>query len=221
MIFGDRLFELDPERLEILRKVLPAYGQAARPVDLFERDKPEIFVLPIKASFGAWTLVTLFNYDEKATAEKAVSLKQLRLDSAKTYLAYEFWTQKLLGEFRDDIRLTLQPGSVALLAMHEKRGVPQVISTDRHFTQGALELDGVQWDPAASILRGNSIGSAGTTHRVSVYIPDNHRWDQKGPEYFHDFQGYSVKLMQPDLLRVHVRFDHNGQVPWEVRFARS
>ena len=220
MIFGDRLFELDPERLEILRKVLPAYGQAARPVDLFERDKPEIFVLPIKASFGAWTLVALFNYDENATAEKGVSLKKLRLDTAKTYLAYEFWTQKLLGEFQDDVRLTLQPGSVALLALHDKRGVPQVISTDRHFTQGAFELDGVQWDPAASVLHGNSVGSAGTTHRVSVYIPEKYRWDQKEPEYFHDFQGYSVKLIQPDLLRVHVKFVHDRRVPWEVRCAK-
>jgi hypothetical protein len=54
---------------------------------------------------------------------------------------------------------------------------------------------------------------------VSVYIPENYRWDQKGPEYFHDFQGYSVKLMQPDLLCVHVKFVYDGRVPWEVRFA--
>jgi hypothetical protein len=39
MISGDRLPDLDSTRLEILRKVLPSYGEAARPVDLFDTDR--------------------------------------------------------------------------------------------------------------------------------------------------------------------------------------
>jgi len=43
MIAGDRLTDLDTTRLEILRKVFPSFGEAARPLDLFESDKPENF----------------------------------------------------------------------------------------------------------------------------------------------------------------------------------
>ena len=39
MLLSDRLFELNPARLEIAQKVLPAYGEAAQQVDLFERDR--------------------------------------------------------------------------------------------------------------------------------------------------------------------------------------
>ena len=40
----------------------------------------------------------------------------------------------------------LPPASVALLALHEKQGHPQVVSTDRHVLQGALELQELNWD---------------------------------------------------------------------------
>ena len=83
MICGDRLVELDAARLEILKKVFPAYGEAARPVDLFDCDNPEIFVLPVKTKFGEWTLLALFNYAEAAAAEKHVSLARLRFGSTQ------------------------------------------------------------------------------------------------------------------------------------------
>jgi len=218
MISGDRLFELDPTRLEIVKKVFPSYGEAARPVDLFERDKPEVFALPVKKPFGQWTLLWIFNYDEGLAAEKTIELDRLRLESSKTYVAYEFWSQRLQGEVKDRFRIRLQPSSVALLALHETRGVPQVISNDRHFAQGALELESVEWDEAANELRGISVGPRGTAHNVAIHIPENYVWAQTLTGYFYDFEGYSLKLMEPKILRVHVAFDDKERVPWKVAF---
>ncbi len=218
MISGDRLTDLDLTRLEILRKVFPSYGEAARPVDLFQRDKPEIFALPVKRSFGDWLVVGIFNYDERATAEKEVLLERLRLDASKTYIAYEFWSQRLHGEVRGNLRLRLDPASVALLALHEKRGIPQVVSTDRHFAQGALELASVAWDGAAGRLRGLSLGPIGTAHNVAIYIPQDYVWAQERPDYFYDFDSYSLKLMEPHILRLRVRFEKRERVEWEAQF---
>ena len=61
MICGDRLVDAS-DRLEILRKVYPSYGVAARPIDLFEADRPEIFELAVKTRFAEWSVVALFNY---------------------------------------------------------------------------------------------------------------------------------------------------------------
>lgn len=220
MISGDRLFELDPTRLEIVKKVFPSYGEAARPVDLFERDKPEVFSLPVKKQFGEWMLVWMFNYDERLVIEKSIELDRLQLEgSSKAYLAYEFWTQRLHGEIKGRVSIRLQPSSVALLALHQKRSVPQVISTDRHFTQGALELESVEWDAAANELRGVSLGPVGTAHNVAIYIPESYSWAQKLTGYFYDFEGYSLKLMEPNILRVHVAFDDISRVPWKVKFS--
>ena len=184
MISGDRLIDLDPFRLEILKKVYPTYGEAARPVDLFERDKPEIFALPVKTNFGQWTLVGIFNYDENAMVQRHVSLDSLRLDPAQEYVAYEFWSQSLLGEARKDLSVTLEPSSVALVALHARQGVPQVVSTDRHYGQGALELENVTWEGSSMTLRGVSLGPQGTAHNVAVYVPDQYAWAEKLTGYF-------------------------------------
>jgi hypothetical protein len=216
MMSGDRMSDLDPGRLQILKKVFPSYGQAARPVDLFERDKPEIFALPVKKSFDNWLVVGLFNPDEKSPAEKSVAIHRLGLDPSKTYVAYDFWNQRFFGEIRGNLWARLEPASVLVLAIHEKLGVPQVISTDRHLSQGGIELENVQWDAASSTLKGVSLGPPGSEHRVYVYLPDRHPWVQTHPFFFYDFPGYTLKIMEPNILRVHLRFDKSGRVAWEV-----
>jgi len=221
LISGDLLLQLDSDRLRILEKVLPAYGEAARPLDLFEKDLPEIFALPVHKNFADWWLVGCFNYDEGATVQRDFSLARLGLSSAATYLVYEFWTRKLLGEVRDNVRLFFIPSSVNLLSIHTKSGVPQVISTDRHITQGAVELETVEWNSTSSTLRGISLGPAGTEHNVAVYVPDEYRWAADHPDLFHDFGGYTVILAEPGMLQVHVGFEPSERVQWEVKFTPS
>ena len=45
IISGDRLPDLDQVKIEILKKALPSWGEAARPVDLFDTDFHRIFAL--------------------------------------------------------------------------------------------------------------------------------------------------------------------------------
>lgn len=93
-------------------------------MDLFERDKAESFVLPVKQSFGQWTLVGVINYAEDAHAQKEVSLARLRLDPSKTYVAYDFWSQNLVAPIQGSLRVRLEPSSVRLLAVHGKPETP-------------------------------------------------------------------------------------------------
>jgi alpha-galactosidase len=219
MISGDRLVDLDPDRLEILRKVYPSYGVAGRPIDLFEADRPEIFEIPIKTKFAEWSVVALFNYAD-AFMEKSVALERLRLPQPKTYLAFEFWSQRLVGEFDRELRVRVEPESVALLSVHPLAGVPRVVSTDRHFTQGAVELKNVSWDTSSNVLSGTSVGAAGTAQNISIYVPREYRWDSDLPEYFHESGQYSLKQIDSRILRVRARFDAGTVTPWQVRFAR-
>ena len=111
MISGDRMTDLDVPRLEILKKVFPSFGEAARPIDLFERDRPEIFALRVKKKFGEWLVLGIFNGDEKSPAEKTISLDRLGLDPGKTYVAFDFWRQKFFGELREQV---LRPAGAGL-----------------------------------------------------------------------------------------------------------
>ena len=219
MISADRLYELDSARLEILKKVVPSYGEAARPIDLFEREYPEVFALSIEKDFGNWLVVGVFNWDERATLSQKVKLQSLGLEPEKEYLVYEFWTQTLVGKARGEINLTLEPSSVQLLAIHPRRGVPQLISTDRHFSQGGLELAEVSWDKSTQTLRGASLGPPGSEHRLAIYVPDGYEWSDRGPRNYHDFGEYSAVLSDPHLLHVHLKFADEARVGWNLKFG--
>jgi hypothetical protein len=216
MMSGDRLPDLDPTRLEILKKVFPSSGEAARPVDLFDTDRHSVFALKIERPFGSWTIAAFFNRSETDPVEHVYSLERLWLDPAKTYLAFDFWRERFRGEITREIRVKAAPASVTLLALHEKRGVPQVISTDRHVLQGALELKNISWDSTAKTLQGTSLGPANTAHNVWVYVPEPHPWFQGGPFLFHDFPGYTLKMMDEHMLQVRVRFEQNTEVCWKA-----
>lgn len=218
MISGDRLVDLDPDRLEILRKVFPSHGVAARPVDLFENDKPEIFELPITTDFAEWSLVALFNYAD-APIDKRIALSRLRVPKSDRYLAFEFWSQTFLGELDREREVRVEPQSVCLLSIHPQTAVPRVISTDRHFTQGAHELQKVTWDQSTNTFSGISLGPADSSHNVIVYVPRTWSWSSEHPDYFQESGPYSIKQIEPSILRVHVRFESDGMVPWKVRFA--
>jgi hypothetical protein len=220
MIAGDRMTDLDVPRLEILKKVFPSFGEAARPIDLFERDRPEIFALRVRKKFGEWLVLGIFNADKKSPAEKVIALDRLGLDAGKTYVAFDFWKQKFFGELRGRFSVQLEPASVVLLAIHERRGAPQLISTDRHVTQGGVELESVEWNAATTTLSGVSLGPSGTEHSVYLYLPEKHPWVQADPFFFYDFPGYTLKVMEENILRVRVRFDTTGRVPWEVNVGK-
>ncbi|MBN1902194.1 alpha-galactosidase [Candidatus Sumerlaeota bacterium] len=219
VISGDRLTDLDQTQLEILRKILPSYGRAAKPIDLFERDRPEIFALTVSKPFGQWIVAGLFNSDAQNSVTKKISLERLGLDSSKTYLAFDFWKQKFFGEIKGTLETRLEPSSVCLLAIHEKKGEPQALSTDRHILQGALELENVEWNPQTRILKGVSLGPVGSEHRVYVYAPDSREpWDV-GWYNFRDYPGYTVKRIESNIIRVHVRFEKEPRVSWQINYA--
>ncbi|MCI0513667.1 alpha-galactosidase [candidate division KSB1 bacterium] len=217
VISGDRLPDLDLTRLEILKKIYPAFGTAARPVDLFDTDRHSVFALNVKKSFDAWTIIGLFNASMTETIVKVIPLERLWLNPEKTYLGYDFWMEKFFGEVRNTLTVTVLPASVTLLALHEKTGFLQVISTDRHVLQGAIELEEVAWNPATNHLSGVSTGPRNTSHNVTVYLPEKQAWVQGKKTCYHDFEGYSLKLMDQQLLRIHVKFDASERVSWSLQ----
>lgn len=218
ILSGDRLPDLDASRLEILKKILPSSGEAARPVDLFDCDRPTAFALTLRRAWGEWTVVGVFNPSETETATRTLPLERLWLDPAKTWLAYDFWLETMHGEVTRELRVNVPPASVTLLALHERRGVPQVVSTNRHVLQGAHELERVVWDAAAKTLSGVSLGPVGTAHNVAVHVPEAHPWLQGGHALHQDHRGFTLKMVDDHLIRVRVRFEETTRVPWAIRF---
>ena len=144
---GDRLTQLDEYKLEVLKKIIPSFGQAAIPVDLFSPDEQPVFVMKIKKPFAEWTVAGFFNTRLDKPVEMELAMERLWLRPGINYLAFDFWKQQFIGELNGKIKLTIQPGSVTLITLHEKSGVPQFISTDRHVLQGAVEIENISGIP--------------------------------------------------------------------------
>ena len=218
MISGDRLIQLDAVKLEIIKKITPSFGEAAFPVDLFDSYMPSVFALNIKKQFSEWTVAAFFNSSLTENVEKKFSLERLRLKQNKIYLAFNFWKQQFLGEITNEIKVTIQPGSVTLIALHEKLDRPQFISTDRHVLQGAVEIENINWNDNTKVLSGISTGPLNTSHNVSVYVPGTHPWEWGGYVLFRDYDSYSLKLVDNNIIQVHVLFEKSNHVHWEIKY---
>jgi hypothetical protein len=217
MISGDRLVDLDPVKLEILKKVMPSYGEAAVPVDLFDADIPTTFVLHVERPFAAWSVVAFFNPDLDAAVARRFPLSRLGLDSGQVYFGFDFWKQRFIGEVASELSVRVEPGSVTLLALHAVTGVPQLLSTSRHVAQGAIEIEDVLWDGSERTFSGISTGPLRSAHDVFVYIPGDHAWAWGGRHVqLRDFPGYALKLVDANVMRVHVRFENESRVPWKI-----
>lgn len=142
--FGDQLTKLPPERMRLLQQTLPVCD--VRPLDLAPQDdlKP-VWDLKIRRPFGSWDVVSLFNWTKEPTTVR-VDFAQLGLDGMKEYLVYDFWNHKFLGVRRDQLEMQLAPQSNLLLAVHARLDRPQYLSTDRHVSQGGVELNDVTWN---------------------------------------------------------------------------
>jgi hypothetical protein len=218
IISGDRLIDLDNSRMEILKKTFPSFGEAAKPVDLFDSDRPSAFALKIRKSFGEWTIAGFFNAGKTEIISEAIPLSRMWLDPAKTYVVYDFWMERLVGETTGNLGVRILPESVTLLAIHEKKDTPQFISTDRHILQGAVEMDDIHWDETTKTLKGISTGPANTAYNVIVYIPEGVTWHQDSNPFNKELNDYSIKQTDSQILKVHLKFKEERTIKWNIIF---
>jgi hypothetical protein len=181
---GDKLLDLapHPEQIDVVRRLLPAWPEGARPIDVLIRDYPETYRLHVKAPAGEWDVVGLFNWgtNRDLTANPPTAMP----DAARSYtvagaddcLAYEFWSEAFLGRQTGPFSVTVEPHCAKVIALRKPTGVPQLLGTNRHITQGATDLGPVTWDRRQKRLSGTLTGSVGTPtapwqYRLAFYAP--------------------------------------------------
>jgi hypothetical protein len=82
--------------------------------------------------------------------------------------------------------------------------------------QGALEIETTNWDETKNTLSGTSSGPLHTSHNVFVYVPKPHPWTWGGSGLFRDYESYSLKLIDENIIRVHLIFDNEDKVKWKI-----
>lgn len=211
--FGDKLTQLAPERMRLLQQTLPVCD--VRPLDLAPLDdlKP-VWDLKIRRPFGQWDVVSLFNWSDQP-ATMRFSFSQLGLDGAKDYLLYDFWNRKFLGSRQGDFEARLEPHSNLLLAIHARQDRPQFLSTDRHVSQGGVELLDVAWNQDRAELVCRFAMVEGERLTAYFHVPSSYVFDKA------DAGGADIENAAVDpalVLSVSLRRATSGQANLRLRF---
>jgi hypothetical protein len=168
---SDWMPDLPAERLDILKRTLPPHGLLPRPVDLFENDPARIWLLSDARRTPRRDVVALFNWDQKKPAAIACATERIGLPAAKEYVGFDFWANKFVPPFRDQLSATLPPASCRVLAVRSTTAHPQLLSTSRHVTQGVVDVLEEKWDAATRTLSGVSRVVANDPYELRVLVP--------------------------------------------------
>ena len=226
--------ELPDERVRLLKMTMPT--MPILPVDLFSRgtdmrwdrfkttqpdfyihNYPEILDLKVNAKSGTYDVVGFTNWrSEPATREISLADK-LGLDPGASHLVFDFWGQKLLGVFKGQMKVEIEPHDTRVLLIHPVLNRPQLVGTSRHITGAYSILDQV-WDAAKSTLRGSSRTVAGEPYTLWFYIPEGVAVAAVGART----KGNREVPVQHELAGNSLKVSLQGQpenVDWEVKFT--
>jgi hypothetical protein len=226
--------EVPQERLELLHKTLPT--MPILPVDLFSRGSdidwdtfkhttpdtyihhyPEILDLKVNAPTGVYDVAAFTNWRSQPASHSVSLAEKLGLSDSDDYVAFDFWNQKLLGVFRKNIDVAVEPHDTRVLLIHRVTGHPQLVGISRHIT-GAFSLEGYQWDPAARRLSGVSEAIAGERYALTVYVPPGDRFLR--PAATSGGKAVAVTSAQSGNAVTMSFPGQSGKVQWEIWFGR-
>ncbi|NMB76522.1 MAG: hypothetical protein GYA21_15495 [Myxococcales bacterium] len=176
---GEDAANLTPEQVDRYRRILPLTGLTARPLDLFAREFPEVWHLPLPG--GA--VLGLFHWGQNRDlsqnpyrdmpdgAERAHPIDLGALGFAGPVLAYEFWSDEFLGELSGVVELALPPHSARVLRLRPRPDHPAILGTNRHILMGPGVLDGESWDGARRTLHARVHTTRGFSQTIDVWLP--------------------------------------------------
>jgi alpha-galactosidase len=133
---SDNLPKLSDARRDLISLLLPVYGKVAIPLDLFQTlDVPQVLSLDC----GTHRMLALFNWADEA-GEVSSSLPDGR------WHAFEFWGEEYVGVVEDSVTQEVEPHGCKLLRLTADAGRRQVVGSNLHVMQGALEVKSEDWD---------------------------------------------------------------------------
>jgi hypothetical protein len=167
----DRPSELPEDRLEILRRVLPAVD--VRPMDLFlTRSNPkQIWDLKVSDSRRTYDIVGIMRNPDYASPTVTIDWNEMGWGVNDEFYVYDFWNKKYLGSWRNSLSLHVDPVSCRILSFVRVDSTPVLLSTNRHITQGWLEIDSLVYDPNTETIRGVSEVVGRDTYELRFAVP--------------------------------------------------
>ena len=219
VFFGDDIDQMSPDRLALIKKVLPRCHGMPEPVDLFTRfdgadDFVRTFVVKVEKSWAKWFVCAVFNLNDSFRKLEWDS-ELLNLDPIKKYRMYDFWNETYCGVFDGQKAIEIPANSAAVFRFEEIKSHPWILSTDFHVRQGDAELENVCWDEEKRTLSGIAKRTAGEQGNIFIiaddsFVPENAN------------RGLMVSKSAIDMsliIKKSIKFTNNTE-KWSIHFEK-
>lgn len=155
LMASDRLMDLSEDRVELMRRVYPAVD--IRPLDLFPaRQNKRIWDLKINHLGRNYDVVGVFNFDEGKSEKVYLNWKELGIPDRGPVHVFDFWNKEYLGAWEAGMAVDVSPTSCRVLTLMPASEQIQLVSTNRHITQGWVDLVSLSPGQAADSFTGKS-----------------------------------------------------------------
>jgi hypothetical protein len=150
--FTEPMHEIQPERLLLLRHVIPSLGAAAVPRDMFWGGRlPAVFdtpVVPKAAGLHPWHTVSYVNWSNQEAAAPFTLDSALLGEYAEQHEYFtvsEFWSGEIWERMPSGGLLTVRgipPHGCIILRVAPYQERSALVHTDGHFSMGGAEITG-------------------------------------------------------------------------------
>lgn len=217
LMASDRMMDLSSERVEIMKRVYPATD--IRPLDLFpSHTNKHIWDLKIAHLGRNYDVVGVFNFGEHTTKHLLLRWKDLGLPPGVQVHVFDYWNQEYLGCWEAGIHVEVAPTSCRVLTLLPTDQSIQLISTNRHITQGWVDLVALSFDERSLTFRGNSHVVANDPYEIRFVFPRGSNFAAKSASA--ERVGASVMNHQ-GWATVRFTSPKTTTVKWTVSFERA
>ena len=154
-----------------------------------------------------------FHWDDQEIASHELDLSRLGLDPDSRTLGYDFWQGKELAPCKEKLQIDVPPRSVRLLCLRKALNRPQLLSTNRHFTQGAVAVKAIEWKEDKGRLQGRCQLISGFPLHLFLHVPSNF-----APTSHSENVQYSI---DETLMTVKVKEGSGFSETWWIDFAED
>ncbi|MCR4316436.1 MAG: alpha-galactosidase [Planctomycetes bacterium] len=191
---GERITDMrdHPDWAYQMNRILPVYGNSARPLDLFDREYPEKWDQHAQKNFtdaesGDWHNVGIFNWglnnDLANRGENiAEEARTYRILPGKCglpenfekgdYLAWAYWWETPLEVSQENgIEVPLRPRDCEIVSIRKNLHRPQFVGWNRHITQGAAAMEDIDYEDGKVILNFTEVPER---MRLYFHAPDGY-----------------------------------------------
>ncbi len=170
--FGDEFEVLDDKRISFIKSCLPVLD--IRPKNAYKTKNPKDVLttnLAINKEWESYNVISLFN-TKNNNKTITVSFCELGLEKDK-YFIYDYTCDKFLGEFDSEFTIDLKPCESRILSVRKVLDLPQILSTSRHISQGAMEIENLGYNNGELNLTCNLIKNA--KYVITLFVPNGYK----------------------------------------------